>query len=265
MQMLPTTSPKITIVSATLNAASVLPRLLACLRAQTDRDFEWVVADGGSTDGTQALLESATDLRVHVAEAKDFGIYDALNRALQLVCEGYYLVVGADDTLDADAVANFRRAARAAGQPDFIAAAIRQNGKVIRPRRGWGWLYGIQGVASSHAVGLLIKRDLHRLHGMYSSKFPIAADQLFVKSALAKGASIERVAFVAGEFSVHGTSGNDPLGVLTEIFRCQVRTERFILPQYLIFLLRLTKLYLRTLITKCSRSEAPMQGKRRSP
>jgi len=245
--------PNISILTATLNAAAVLPRLIACLRAQTDRDFEWIVADGGSTDGTQALLRDASDLRVHLTEAPDFGIYDALNRGVRIVSDGYYLVLGADDMLDPGAVANFRQAACEAGRPDFVAAAIWQDGRKIPPRRGMGWLYGIQGVASSHAVGLLIKKDLHASHGMYSNKFPIAADQFFVKTALMRGATIARANFIAGEFSTQGMSGRDPLGVLTEIFRCQVKTERYLLPQYIIFLLRLGKHYFRSLSPRAPR------------
>ena len=234
---------KISILTATLNASALLPRLMASLRAQTDQDFEWVVADGGSTDSTLDLLREATDLRIRITAAPDFGIYDALNRGVRMISDGYYLVVGADDWLDPAAIASFRRAATEGGQPDFVAAGIRQAGRTIMPRSGLGWLYGIQGVASSHAVGLLINRALHARHGMYSSKLPIAADQLFVKKALMHGATIFRARFTAGEFSDDGMSGRDPIGVLTEVFRSQLLTERYLLPQYAIFFLRLTKYY----------------------
>ncbi|MGZ3612114.1 MAG: glycosyltransferase, partial [Ktedonobacteraceae bacterium] len=40
----------ISIITATYNAAALLPTLIDSLRVQTDKDFEWIVADGGSTD-----------------------------------------------------------------------------------------------------------------------------------------------------------------------------------------------------------------------
>jgi glycosyltransferase involved in cell wall biosynthesis len=235
--------PKLTVLTATLNAAPALPRLIACLRAQTDQDFEWIVADGLSTDGAQQLLRDTTDLRIGLDEAADFGIYDALNRGLRHIDGGYYLVVGADDLLEPDAIANFRHAAMEAGCPDFVAAGYRQDRRTRWPRRRLGWLHGVQGMASSHSVGLLIRRELHARFGMYTHKLPIAADQLFIKVALRGGASIARANFIAGEFGTGGTSGSDPLGVLTEIFRVQVRTERIVSLQYLIFLLRLFKYF----------------------
>jgi glycosyltransferase involved in cell wall biosynthesis len=242
------TAPKISILTATLNAARELPHLMSSLRAQTDFDFDWVVADGGSTDGTQAMLHEATDMRVHITEASDFGIYDALNRGVQCIEDGYYLVVGADDLLGPEAIACFRKAVHRAGYPDFVAAGIRQAGRTIPARRGLGWLYGMPGEATSHSVGLLIKRSCHDRFGLYSRHFPIAADQLFVKTALRRGATIERIGDVVGEFGTAGTSGSDSLGLLSELFRVQVRTERFVVLQYLIFVARLSKYYVKSML-----------------
>jgi glycosyltransferase involved in cell wall biosynthesis len=50
---------KLSIITATYNAAKHLPRVIDSLAAQTDQDFEWVVADGASTDGTLDLLRTA--------------------------------------------------------------------------------------------------------------------------------------------------------------------------------------------------------------
>ena len=46
-----------TVFTATYNRAHVLHRVYDSLRAQTFRDFEWLVVDDGSTDGTGALVE----------------------------------------------------------------------------------------------------------------------------------------------------------------------------------------------------------------
>ena len=47
-----------TVFTATFNRARVLHRVYDSLRAQTFRDFEWLVVDDGSTDGTGALVEA---------------------------------------------------------------------------------------------------------------------------------------------------------------------------------------------------------------
>jgi glycosyltransferase involved in cell wall biosynthesis len=69
---------QISIITATFNAASHLPDLVSCLRNQTYKNFEWVVADGGSTDDTLNILRTTKDLNVVLSSQPDFGIYDAL-------------------------------------------------------------------------------------------------------------------------------------------------------------------------------------------
>lgn len=234
----------ISVVTATYNAAAHLPRLIDALAAQTDADFEWVVADGASTDGTLALLEQAKARLKHVVvdSRPDFGIYDALNRAVKLAQGKYYLVLGADDVLFPDAIVRYKEAA-AQSQADFVTAKI-QVGNIIagrRPRR-WEWLYGQFAHVSSHAVGLLIKKSLHDSLGYYSRRFPIAADQLFILRAVRAGAAINEQNFVAGVFdNTGGTSGRDVLGALTEGYRVQVEVSGGLLFQTFLFLLRVVK------------------------
>lgn len=236
-------TPRISVLTATLNAADYVGRLANSLTQQSDQDFEWIVVDGNSVDDTKSVVLSHPSLRISFESAKDFGIYDALNRGLGLISSGYYLVIGADDVLAPDAIENYRSAIRTKPS-DIISAAIIQSGRVIPARSGLGWLYGMPGVAGSHSIGMIINVDLHKRFGLYSKRFPIAADQYFIKTALAGGASIYRCKFVAGEFSNEGTSGSDHVGLLTEVFRVQVLTERYIGLQIILFFLRLGKLYL---------------------
>ena len=116
-------------ISATFNASKSLPTLIDSLRNQTDRDFEWVIADGASDDGTIDLLKSVTDIHVVISSQPDFGIYDALNRAVKNSKGDYYLVMGADDVLYPDSIASFRSIA-SNEQPDMVSARVKVDGKV---------------------------------------------------------------------------------------------------------------------------------------
>lgn len=233
---------RISVITATFNASSTLPHLIESLRMQTDRDFEWVVVDGLSEDNTIELVKSAHDLHPVVISEEDFGIYDALNKGVKSAKGDYYIVIGADDTFDNKAIENFKNSlGQANPPPDIVAAAVWVGGKRVSPRSGLGWLYGMMGIASCHSVGLLIKKSLHNDYGIYSNKFPILADQLFIKTAYNQGATIYRASFIAGFFSTDGLSATDHLGMLTEFFRVQIRTERFKFFQLVLFLLRLLK------------------------
>lgn len=230
----------ISVVTATYNAAGHLPKLIASLRAQTDRDFEWVVADGASSDGTLALLQSVTDLKIVVTSQPDFGIYDALNRAIKAASGDYYVVAGADDYFDADAIANYRRAIEQS-EADIVAASARYGAKVMRVKKGPVWLYSQFALIAAHTLATAIRKDLHRTYGYYTRLYPIAADQFFVIRACAGGSRRHQADFVAGEIGSGGVSSTDRIGNATEVFRVQVATGRSVFVQVILFLLRLLR------------------------
>ena len=237
----------ISVITATFNAGGRIAALIESLCQQTDTDFEWVVVDAQSKDNTLDLVaQRGQGLRCVVVCEPDFGIYDALNKGVKAAGGEYYLVIGADDVLEPQAIANYRAALRAGdGQADIVTARVRCATGIIAPRPGKAWLYGQQGYVSSHAVGSLIRRSLHERFGHYSRRFPIAADQYFIKTAVGGGAVVQVADFIAGEYANDGTSSTDVAGALSEIFRVQLLTEKGRLLQVLLYLARLLKNYRR--------------------
>lgn len=233
---------KFSVITATYNAAEVLPRLISSLQTQTDQDFEWVVADGASTDETLVLLEKAKEtLNIRMDSRPDFGIYDALNRAVKMAHGDYYLVLGADDEIFPETIKKYKNICSAM-RPGMVTARVEVDGRSYGIRsRPWEWLYGQFAHVSAHAVGLVIRRDLHDRFGWYSRKFPIAADQLFILKAIHGEVSVCTGDFVAGRFSTQGTSGVDILGALVEGFRVQVMVGHNICLQLALLVLRVLK------------------------
>jgi glycosyltransferase involved in cell wall biosynthesis len=235
--------PKISVLTPTYNAASTLPRLVASLQEQTDHNFEWVVSDGNSNDGTLELLLGIDDLDIRITSRSDCGIYEALNRGVRACSGEYYVVIGADDFFRPDAIRNFRSNVRdALGNPvDMVASAWTSQGKVFQPCERMGWLYGMRGIASCHSVALLIRKALHDQFGYYSNDFRLCADQLFVKSVLYASGTINRCSFISGNYSNTGKSAVNPTLWFTEFFRVQMLTESNKLLQLCLFVIRLIK------------------------
>jgi glycosyltransferase involved in cell wall biosynthesis len=214
-------SPSISVITVTLNCAQRLPRLLDSLLAQKDQDFEWVVVDGGSRDNTLEVVSRFPEARLRKASGPDFGIYDALNKAVALARGDYYVVAGADDELYPDAIGNFRRTA-ASTSSDIVAASVDWDASTLRPMRGRRWLRGGNAFVAGHAVGSLIRRRLHETCGMYSNRYVNTADMYFVLSAHRAGARIGAADFVAGRFGTDGVSSTDQFCSLSDAFRIQL-------------------------------------------
>jgi glycosyltransferase involved in cell wall biosynthesis len=77
--------PLVSIVMPSLNQAAFIPAAVESVLSQSHSQIELIVADGGSTDGTQAWLaqRQAQDARLHWFSEPDAGPADALNKALR--------------------------------------------------------------------------------------------------------------------------------------------------------------------------------------
>ncbi|OOV07747.1 hypothetical protein RF819_14375 [Rhodoferax fermentans] len=212
----------ISVITATFNSKEFIHILANSLQSQSDHDFEWVVADGGSSDGTIEVLKDYPQLNIQIVQRSDFGIYDAINGAIKK-CKGmYYVVAGSDDYFYPDAIANFKREI-SSSHADMVTSRLKFCG-VERGVLGGNPAVNRQfAFVSGHAVSTAFRTALHEKFGYYSNKFPIAADQDFILKVAHSGASIHRADFVSGSFEPGGVSGRDFLGTLTESFRIQVK------------------------------------------
>ncbi|MCA3239828.1 MAG: glycosyltransferase [Rubrivivax sp.] len=108
--------PLISIVIPTFRSAALLPGAIDSIAAQTWRDFELIVSDGASDDGTSDLARGrAAELpALQVDSRPDSGVYDAINRGIALARGEWVLVLGSDDRLHApDTLARAAEALRA--------------------------------------------------------------------------------------------------------------------------------------------------------
>lgn len=101
---------KFTIVTVTYNAADLIERTIESVEKQDYPRVEHVIIDGNSQDSTFALIQhylERNSLAAHrheiiVRSEPDEGLYDAMNKALQLATGDYILYLNAGDTLHAD-------------------------------------------------------------------------------------------------------------------------------------------------------------------
>ena len=90
---------KYSVIVVCLNAGQRLCETVKSILGQTYRNFEVVIKDGGSTDGSvEALASAYQDSRLHVHRLKDNGIYDAMNQAVKLAAGTYFLFLNAGDS-----------------------------------------------------------------------------------------------------------------------------------------------------------------------
>lgn len=97
MTLMPEAETKVTVILPVYNAMPHLQHAVESLRSQTLGDFEVVVFDDGSTDGSPAYLEGIKDPRFRITRQENAGLAVTLNRMLAEVKTEYVARLDADD------------------------------------------------------------------------------------------------------------------------------------------------------------------------
>ena len=91
--------PKITILTASYNAAATIEQTIVSVVYQDYPNLEYIIIDGGSTDGTIDILKKYEKDGLRWISEPDRGLYDALNKGVGMASGEYIEVLGGDDAL----------------------------------------------------------------------------------------------------------------------------------------------------------------------
>ena len=92
-------TPKFSIIIPTYNSAKTLQVCLNSILEQSFSDFEVLLIDGVSSEGTIAIIKNYAQLneKIHWVSEKDSGIYDAMNKGIKLAKGKWLYFLGSDD------------------------------------------------------------------------------------------------------------------------------------------------------------------------
>jgi len=99
--------PFLSIVTVVFNNVKGIQHTFQSIKNQSSIDFEWLVIDGGSTDGTKEWLENLSFSSLTFISEKDKGLYDAMNKGIQRSRGKYIWFMNSGDSIySSDAILN---------------------------------------------------------------------------------------------------------------------------------------------------------------
>ena len=200
--------PFLSVITVSYNSGATIGRTLESLRAQTNCNFESIVIDGGSNDGTMDIVRDYSDVVSKTVSEKDRGIYDAMNKGIALA-EGTYLAfLNSDDAYFPDTVA--RVAAFAEKQhADILYGNMqkeRQLGNELLTRIEKPDLMKMPETMGIFHPATFVKKELFERFGGYDLRFKLAADYHWLLRAYLQKVPFEYLDKVLVKFSVGGAS-----------------------------------------------------------
>jgi glycosyltransferase involved in cell wall biosynthesis len=186
--------PKITVIIAVFNGAESLEATIQSVLTQACDNFELVVVDGGSSDGTIDILKRYDNNIEYWMSKPDSGIYDAFNKAARLAAGEWIVFIGAGDRLyDPGVLAKIAETAANVDQSTEIIygrVSIVNEENVAVKTINWPWEQmsgkwrGGRPMLPHHQ-GIFHRRTLLSSEKPFDTKYTIAADSKLIYRSLA--------------------------------------------------------------------------------
>ena len=209
------TTPLFSIITVTLNNLTGLKKTLNSIKPQTFQDYEWLIIDGASTDGTCKFL--STHNIPYISE-KDNGIYDAMNKGVKHANGQYIIFLNAGDMLEGEHTLQEVAERTKEEAYDFLYGDSIENiqGKILFKRSKSH--HNITQNMFTHHQAMIYNRDIIQ-ELKYDETYDIAADYDFTWQTIERSQKFLYLPFPICMFEAGGISQQQVLKGRIEQFK----------------------------------------------
>jgi len=199
------------IVIVCLNAQSFIAEAIDSVLAQDSDEYELVIVDGGSSDGTLDVVRGFADRlgdRLRLSSEPDDGLYDAMNKGLRMSQGRYIVYLGADDRMAHGALAAVNRALDANRSPGIVCGAttvVGPHGRWLEQPRSFAGDRVPRKAPARHQSIFVTRQALQGASG-FDTRYAIAADYDLYLRLIEAGATEVLIDDVLSEFRLGGVS-----------------------------------------------------------
>jgi glycosyltransferase involved in cell wall biosynthesis len=205
----------ISVITVCYNAENNLERTILSVLNQTYSNIEYIIIDGGSTDGTIDLIKKYADKITYWQSETDKGIYDAMNKGIQKATGEWINFMNAGDLFSSTTILQ--------QMSDAIKPRTRiLRGNIIRiyPK------FKVKSVGVTtqepdlmdmfdntfHHQACLIQNSLFREFGLYSTDYRLCSDwKFFFDCVVLHNVKSQYVDLTVAHFKMDGTSSNNSI------------------------------------------------------
>ena len=173
---------KISIITATYNSEKTILDTIVSVNNQTYPYIEHIIVDGKSKDDTLKIIESVPNRVKKIISETDKGIYDAMNKGIDLATGDVIGILNSDDfynspTIIQEIMSVFENQNCDAVYGDLVYVDNENTNKVIRYWKSQKYSKGLfkKGWHPAHPT-FFVKREVYDRYGKFNLKYKIAAD-----------------------------------------------------------------------------------------
>tara|TARA_B100000035_G_scaffold290736_1_gene278072 strand:- start:9013 stop:9753 length:741 start_codon:yes stop_codon:yes gene_type:complete len=234
---------KISVITVTKNSEKFLEENINSLKNQTYQNFEHIIIDGKSTDGTVDIIKKHNEKIDYWISEPDKGLYDAMNKGIEVSTGDIIGILNSDDIYYSDALRIVNHYFSQQENLDFLFGTVEKHKLMhgYHPEK-IKWTFGFY---TTHSVGFFIKKSSQMEIGFYDTRYKYSADyDLFYKMIVKKkmiGIATKKKE-ILGKFRQGGLSSRIKyLDFLKENNKIRINNGQNSLFVYTIFILRLLR------------------------
>ena len=201
------TEPFLSVITVSFNSADTIADTLDSLRNQTSSDFESIVIDGGSTDGTGDVVKRFEGLVNHFVSERDEGLYDAMNKGIAMAKGRYVAFLNSDDAYFPETVERVKAFAQKESEVIYGNIQKERNlGSEILSREERPDISLMPCTMGVFHPAAFFRRSLFERYGGYDLRFRHAADYHWLLRAYLDGVRFEHFDEKLAKFRLGGVS-----------------------------------------------------------
>lgn len=243
---------KISIITICKDNLEGLVSTYKSIEAQTNKDYEWIVIDGNSVDGTLKFLGVLDNDNIQWVSEPDEGIYHAMNKGIDRARGKYlYFLNAGDELAKASVLSKLLNQATQSNWPDLLygdSYERTETGKLhFKKARSHNTLW--YGMFAHHQSMLYNNLSIGTLR--FNMKFPIGADYAFTVEFIKKSKHFMRVPFGICIFEQGGLSSKQ--AKQGRIDQWRIKREILKLPLLICVIIRIFHIIMQNLKFKLPR------------
>lgn len=215
--------PKISIITVNYNNLEGLKKTVASVSSQTWQEFEHIIIDGDSTDGSVEYIENNTQLFQYWVSEEDKGVYHAMNKGIAKASGEYLLFLNSGDHFFSDKVLDQNH--RYIENRDIIyfnLQVVEGNNIFIKEYPAvLSFSYFVKDTLP-HPATFIAKRVFEQTH-FYNENFKILSDwKFFIDSICKYNRSYKKINSTLSTFYIGGMSSNPSNSAIKQTEKQQV-------------------------------------------
>lgn len=207
------TTMKLSIITINWNNADGLEKTMRSVVKQNEKEFEYVVVDGGSTDeSVEVIKKYALQREIVWSSERDNGIYNGMNKGIQKARGEYIMILNSGDYLaDDNVVGCLLKSIESDGYPSVYYGNIIKiwpDGKTLIDHQIGGEISMISFYSGTlNPDGAMIKKSLFEKYGYFDENMKICSDWAWLMNVLAlHGETSKRCSINTIYFDMTGVS-----------------------------------------------------------